>query len=258
MLCEDDEQRAKVEAARRVPRLQHVLTYADLDDPRGAGRAYAAAHPDALAEAGGAIDEDDLFTFIYTSGTTGPPKGCMIRTATTTRWSRSSTACRRLRRRRRHDAPLPAARAQLRAADAPRRRRTSASRSPSSPDPLAVAAALPAVRPTVLPSVPARVREGPHRGRRRRSTRQTGAKRRLIDWALRVGRRVSELRQDGQPVPRALALQHRLADRLVFAQGEGAARRTAAARRSPAARRSRRRSPSSSTRSTSASSRATG
>jgi long-chain acyl-CoA synthetase len=43
-----------------------------------------------------------------------------------------------------------------------------------------------------------------------------GAKRALIEWALRIGRRVSRLRQEGRPVPRALAIQHRLADRLVY------------------------------------------
>ena len=79
MLCEDEVQRAKVEAVRgEIPRLQHVLTFADLDDLAARGRAYAAEHPNALREAGEAIEEDDLFTYIYTSGTTGPPKGCMI------------------------------------------------------------------------------------------------------------------------------------------------------------------------------------
>jgi long-chain acyl-CoA synthetase len=42
--------------------------------------------------------------------------------------------------------------------------------------------------------------------------------RRLVDWALRVGRRVSALRRAGEPVPRGLAAQYRLADRLVYAK----------------------------------------
>jgi long-chain acyl-CoA synthetase len=46
----------------------------------------------------------------------------------------------------------------------------------------------------------------------------TGMKRRLIDWALDVGRRESALRREHRPVPRALALQRLLADRLVFAK----------------------------------------
>src|SRR5439155_20000076 len=46
----------------------------------------------------------------------------------------------------------------------------------------------------------------------------TGIKRSLIDWALRIGKRVSELRIRGKPVPAALALQHRLADKLVYSK----------------------------------------
>jgi long-chain acyl-CoA synthetase len=47
---------------------------------------------------------------------------------------------------------------------------------------------------------------------------ETGVKRRLIDWSLAVGRRASELRRRGEPLPVALALQHRLADRLVYSK----------------------------------------
>src|SRR5688500_12321340 len=61
VLCDDDAQRAKVESVRsEIPRLRHVLTYADLEDLAARGRAYAAAHPNALRDAGGAIEEDDL------------------------------------------------------------------------------------------------------------------------------------------------------------------------------------------------------
>ena len=79
VLCEDEGQREKVESVRGgIPRLEHVLTFADLDALAERGRAYAAEHPDALRDAAAAVGEDDLFTYIYTSGTTGPPKGCMI------------------------------------------------------------------------------------------------------------------------------------------------------------------------------------
>ena len=78
VLCEDDAQRAKVEAGRaELPALRDVLTFADLAALEEAGRTYRAANPTALDDAIDAIDEEDLFTFIYTSGTTGPPKGCM-------------------------------------------------------------------------------------------------------------------------------------------------------------------------------------
>jgi long-chain acyl-CoA synthetase len=85
------------------------------------------------------------------------------------------------------------------------------------PDPYAVAEVLAAVRPTVFPSVP-RVYEKVHTGVIAKFAEATGAKRRLIDWALRVGREVSELRQHDRPVPRTLAARHRIADRLVYSK----------------------------------------
>jgi long-chain acyl-CoA synthetase len=85
------------------------------------------------------------------------------------------------------------------------------------PDPYAVADALPAVRPTVFPSVP-RVYEKVHTGVTTKFAQEKGVKRALIGWALRVGRRASELRQGGRELPRGLALQHRLADRLVYSK----------------------------------------
>jgi long-chain acyl-CoA synthetase len=83
------------------------------------------------------------------------------------------------------------------------------------PDPLQAATALPAVKPTVFPSVP-RVYEKVHSGVVAKFDAETGVKRKLIDWALGVGRRVSVLRRAGKPVPRSLALQHKLADKLVY------------------------------------------
>ena len=85
------------------------------------------------------------------------------------------------------------------------------------PDPRRIGEVLPEVRPTILPTVP-RVLEKVHTGVSGNFAAATGVKRRLIDWALRVGRRVSALRQQQQPVPRGLAAQHRLADRLVYSK----------------------------------------
>ena len=52
VLCEDEAQREKVERVRAdAPRLQHILTFADLGDLAARGRAYAAEHPTALREA---------------------------------------------------------------------------------------------------------------------------------------------------------------------------------------------------------------
>jgi long-chain acyl-CoA synthetase len=217
VVVEDDEQRAKVEAERtRLPRLRHVLTFADLDDLRARGRDFAATNPGALGQARGAISEDDVFTYIYTSGTTGPPKACMI----THRNYYEMVGCV-------EDVPefigsddvillyLPLAH------NFGRCLHLLAGYVGSSiafcPDPLQVGEAAQQVKPTVMPSVP-RVFEKVHTAVQASFDEATGVKRRLIDWALGVGRRVSELRQRGEPVPRGLALQHRLADRLVYSK----------------------------------------
>jgi long-chain acyl-CoA synthetase len=48
------------------------------------------------------------------------------------------------------------------------------------------------------------------------------AKRRIFRWALGVGREVSRLEQQGQPIPRGLALRRRLANQLVFSKLQAA------------------------------------
>ena len=63
------------------------------------------------------------------------------------------------------------------------------------------------MRPTILPSVP-RVYEKVYTAVRAQFDAATGAKRRLIDWALRVGERASPYKQRGEPLPRGLAAQH--------------------------------------------------
>jgi long-chain acyl-CoA synthetase len=75
--------------------------------------------------------------------------------------------------------------------------------------------ALPQVRPTVLPSVP-RVYEKVYAAVTARFGEATGTKRRLIDWALPVGREASRLREQEQGLTRTLQLRLGIADRLVF------------------------------------------
>jgi long-chain acyl-CoA synthetase len=212
ILCEDEDQRAKLGDA--AP--QHVLTFADLDALRASGREHARSHPTAVADAAAAIDPDDLFTFIYTSGTTGPPKACMIRHrnyyAMVAKLDdlddfvvADDTMLLYL--------PLAHNFGRLMHLTAPYAGYTLA----FCPDPYAVRDALPAVRPTVFPSVP-RMFEKIYTAVIAAFDEARGVKAALISWALRVGRRVSTLRQDGRPVPRMLAVQHRLADRLVYAK----------------------------------------
>jgi long-chain acyl-CoA synthetase len=217
VLCEDDSQRAKVEAGgAELPRLRHVLTYADLPALEEEGGAYREAQPTALADAVASIDEEDLFTFIYTSGTTGPPKGCMIRHRNY--YAMVATV---------DDLPDHSAPGDVMLLYLPLAHNFGRLMHLSGPyvgytiafvaDPLDVARALPQVRPTILPSVP-RVYEKVHTAVTSTFAQATGVKRKLVDWALGVGYRESALRQQGRPLPLGLAVQHRLAERLVFSK----------------------------------------
>jgi len=212
VLVEDEEQRAKIADLG----LRHVVSFAELDDLRARGREFAAEHPDALAEAEAAVGEEDLFTYIYTSGTTGPPKACMIRHRNY--YEMAATVDRVEDFAISDDVmllylPLAHNFGRLMHLLGAHIGYTLA----FCPDPLRVAEALPVVRPTLLPSVP-RLYEKVHTGVLAQFEEVQGPRRRLLDWALRVGREASELRQQGRELPRGLALRHRLADRLVYAK----------------------------------------
>jgi long-chain acyl-CoA synthetase len=210
VLVEDDEQRAKVAGAD----LAHVISFADLDDLRARGREFAAEHPDALAEAEAAVGEEDLFTFIYTSGTTGPPKACMIRHRN---YFEMAACTDRVPEFALSDdvmliyLPLAHNFGRLMHLLGAHAGYTIA----FCPDPMRLAEVMPQVRPTILPSVP-RVYEKVHTALQAQFADTSGLKRRILEFALRTGRRVSTLREQGRPIPPGLALQHRLADRLVY------------------------------------------
>ncbi len=217
VLAGDAEQLAKVEETRaRLPLLRHALAFADLDALEARGRAYAADHPGALDEAAAQVGEEDLFTYIYTSGTTGPPKACMIRHRN---YYEMAAAV--------DDIPsfhvpadtmllyLPLAHnfGRLMHLEAAYVGFTLA----FCADPLQVASAMLAVRPTILPSVP-RVYEKAHSAVLGKLDEAHGAKRAIGNWALGVGREVSRLRQASRPPSSSLALRHRIADRLVYSK----------------------------------------
>jgi long-chain acyl-CoA synthetase len=217
VLVEDEDQLAKIADYRaRDPRLEHVLTFADLAHLRTRGRAYAAANPDALAQAVADVGPEDLFTYIYTSGTTGPPKACMILHrnyyAMVTAgdeidgfYTSDDTMLLYL--------PLAHNFGRLMHLSSPYCGFTLA----FLPDPLRAGEALKAVRPTIFPSVP-RVYEKVHTAVLTKFDEATGAKRRIIDWGLRVGRKASQRRAAGRSLGPVLGLQHRVADRLVYSK----------------------------------------
>jgi long-chain acyl-CoA synthetase len=211
-LVEDDVQRAKLDGLA----LRHVLTYADLDDLAARGRTFAAENPGALDAAVAAIDEDDLFTYIYTSGTTGPPKACMI--SHRNYYAMVAVVDGLPRFVLPTDVmllylPLAHNFGRLMHLVAPYVGFTLA----HIDDPLRAAEALTAVRPTIFPSVP-RVFEKVHAAVVAQIEAAPGPRRRIAEWALKVGYEVSALRQADKPVPAGLALRHRVADRLLYSK----------------------------------------
>jgi len=215
IVCEDAEQLAKVEAVEdELASLQHVLTYHDLEGLAAHGRDFAAASTSALDDATAAIDEDDLYTIIYTSGTTGPPKGCMLRNRN---YYEMASVVDHMPSYYRPDdlmllyLPLAHNYGRLMLLLGAKVGFTIAFLA----DPLRVGEALREVRPTVLPSVP-RVYEKIYSLVQARFDEATGTKRKLVDWALGVGREVSRLEAEGMAVPGGLRAKRRVADRLVF------------------------------------------
>jgi long-chain acyl-CoA synthetase len=211
VLCETDEMRERVAGVQ----LDHVLTFADLDELVARGREHAAANPDALEEIARTIGEDDILTIVYTSGTTGPPKGCVMLHKN---YAAVVHALEEIQLNRGGDTvllflPLAHTYAQLVLYDGAGVGFTIA----FEPDIQQVADALQQVRPTGMPSVP-RVYEKVHAAITAKMDAATGVERKIGRWALSVGYRASRLRQEGRSLPPWLALQRRLADRLVYSK----------------------------------------
>jgi long-chain acyl-CoA synthetase len=199
-----------------APRLQHVLSFEELDELEARGRAYRDEYPDALEEAEAAIDEEDLFTFIYTSGTTGPPKACMIRHRNY--YAMAATVDLVDEFTMRADLlllylPLAHNFGRLLHLLGAYEGYTVAFLS----DPYRTAEALPEVKPTVLPSVP-RLYEKVHTRITAQFEELSGPRKRLADWALRIGYEASPYKRRGEALPAWLAFRHRIADRLVYSK----------------------------------------
>jgi long-chain acyl-CoA synthetase len=206
--AEDDAQREKLESVRDgLPALREIVGFDELPAFEEEGRANRELQPDE-------VHEDDLATLIYTSGTTGPPKGCMLT------HKNLVTAALRVKTHIEGQTDtvllfLPLAHSVARIVH-----HSAASRGAALAlvaDATRVPEAIARVRPTILPAVP-RVYEKVHANVLGEIERSSGAKRAIGRWALGVGARASRLRRDHRPVPLALRVQEKLADRLVFAK----------------------------------------
>ncbi|HVF27776.1 MAG TPA: long-chain fatty acid--CoA ligase [Pyrinomonadaceae bacterium] len=179
------------------------------------GQALAAERPTLAAELARAVKPDDLATIIYTSGTTGEPKGVMLTHANLTTnlidssghlsFSRDDVALSVLPLSHiferlgmymyiHHGMSVYYSESLEKIGDNMRE-----------------------VRPTVMLCVP-RLFEKIYARIKQKAAEGGKVKAGLLAWAVETGKRVARLTVERKPVPSLLALQHKIALRLVFAK----------------------------------------
>ena len=209
--------RAEVATLEGVVGIERVpgadLSLAELEHR---GREHLRLHPQSVADARAAVEEEDTLTIVYTSGTTGPPKGCVL---THRNWCSMVEAIVRVpglaEPGDRVVLHLPLAHVFARLVEflGARLGLTIA----FCPDSARLVRALRTARPTIFPSVP-RVYETVHQTVRAGFDEATGARRWVIDRALEVGREASRRRRAGERLGLRLVSELALADRLVYSK----------------------------------------
>ncbi|HEY6738884.1 MAG TPA: long-chain fatty acid--CoA ligase, partial [Actinopolymorphaceae bacterium] len=189
-----------------------VLSLAELEKR---GSEHLAAHPDAIEQAMAAIGPDSLATLIYTSGTTGKPKGVRLVHDCWTYEGACIDAVNLLTPEHFQFLWLPlshsfgkvllSAQLQIGFSTAVDGRVDKIIDNLGVVKPVWMCAA-----PRIFEKAYSRIVTG--------IEQEGGIKARLFDWAFGVGKQVSRLRQEGKEPTGLLALQHKLADTLVFSK----------------------------------------
>ncbi len=208
VIVEDAAQLAKVSHERTV-----LMT--ELEQLRAAGRKWIAAHPGALEKGWADIKPEHIFTIVYTSGTTGPPKGVVLTHKNIVFECKALEQVLSIGEADEQLLFLPLAHIFARILEWVAISRGCVTAFAESMNELI--ANMKEVRPTFMGAVP-RVYEKAYMKIQAgfEQKRQQPATRALIDWALSVGKQLSREQQRGRAPTLALALQARLANRLVF------------------------------------------
>ncbi len=184
-----------------------------LDDLEQLGKQLLADQPTAVTDRIDAIPPEQLATLIYTSGTTGKPKGVRLHHEA---WTYTAAALDSLNVLSDQDLNylwLPLAHSFGKVMLAMPLLMGFPTVIDGRVDKIVENLAI--IKPTFMGAVP-RIFEKVHGRITETMAEEGGAKKRLFDWASDVGLQVSRARQAGHRVGPLLALQHKLADRLVF------------------------------------------
>jgi long-chain acyl-CoA synthetase len=192
-----------------------VITMADLE---ALGREADERDPSSYGQIVDRIGPQALATLIYTSGTTGRPKGVEL---VHDCWLYEGEAIDALRLLRPDDLQylwLPLAHVFGKVLQAAQIRIGFPTAVDGNVE--RIVENLAVVRPTFVAAVP-RIFEKVHNRIVATAAEGSALRRRIFQWAFRLGRRVAAARRDGRPVAPWTALGHAVADRLVFAKIRG-------------------------------------
>src|SRR6267142_880563 len=189
------------------------------DELRRQGRDNLERLKSDLAGRVAAVRPEDIATIVYTSGTTGPPKGVVQTHGNHVSTLESAAQTTSIMEGDVHLLFLPLAHSFARLESFIGVHRGLCTAFAASIDKLREN--LPETRPHFICSVP-RVFEKVYAGAMARAEGGSPIKRKIFNWAVEVGKEVSRLKQAKRPVPAALAVKYRIAEKLVFSKMQAA------------------------------------
>ncbi|MGN6816646.1 MAG: AMP-dependent synthetase/ligase [Solirubrobacterales bacterium] len=224
VIVEDAEQLEKVRAVRdKLPQLEHVVLMTGTADDALSMEELAATGAGGSDEAWKALYEavtpTDICTFIYTSGTTGPPKGCIISHGNYRAMLDMVNDVSVIEDEDVAYLYLPLAHSfalliQLGTFD------LGTTLAYWERDPLKILPNLAELKPSYFPSVP-RIFEKIYTAATSAIEKEGGLKKKIFDWAIKVGAKMREVERSGRKPGFLLQRQYAFADKQVLSKIRG-------------------------------------